>query len=225
MLVLAAAGVAGLRALTNRYDRSVSKEQLLDPTARQDRTRVSGPLNYLVVGSDRRSPAPSANERSDTIMIVHVPAGRDRAYLLSIPRDLYVAIPAAQRSGYPGGHDKINAAFGHGGGGQAGTRLLSATLSQLTGVKFDGAALVDFSGFQQVIDLLGGVRLCVDSPVRSIHTGRQFTPGCRPMSGAEALDYVRQRYGLPDGDYDRQRHQQQLLRAIMDRATQTDLVN
>lgn len=210
--------------LTNRYDNSVVKELLLDPAARRDRGDVSGPLNYLLVGSDQQTASPDADQRSDTIMIVHVPAGLDRAYLISVPRDLLVEIPPAPASGYPGGPDKINSAFQYGGGGQGGTRLLSATLSSLTGIRFDGAALVNFAGFQRAIDLLGGVRMCVDTPVRSIHTKAVFDAGCHQMSGAQALDYARQRYDLPNGDFDRQRHQQQLLRAMMDKATTTDML-
>ncbi|MGQ5260629.1 LCP family protein [Micromonospora sp. ZYX-F-536] len=155
------------------------------------------------------------------MLIVHVPAGRQEAYLVSIPRDLLVAIPPA--NGFGGGQDKINAAYEHGGGGQAGVQLLSATLNRLTGIRFDGAALIDFSGFRKVIDLLGGVQMCVDSEVRSIHTNRVFPTGCQQMNGAQALDYVRQRYNLPGGDYDRQHHQQQLLRAMLDSAGRADL--
>ncbi|MEU8295749.1 LCP family protein [Micromonospora sp. NPDC048909] len=221
MVVLAGLAVVGLQALTDRYDRTVLKEQLLDPDARTERTNLDGPLNYLLIGTDRRPGDTNPEQRADTILIVHVPAGLRQAYLVSIPRDLLVAIPAG--GSYPGGQDKINAAYEHGGGGEAGAQLLSATLARLTGLRFDGAALIDFSGIKQVIDLLGGVRMCVDSEVRSIHTTRVFTPGCRQMNGAEALDYVRQRYDLPGGDYDRQRHQQQLLRALLDRAGETRL--
>ena len=131
--------------------------------------------------------------------------------------------PSRPRNGFGGGQDKINAAYEHGGGGQAGTRLLSATLTRLTGIRFDGAALIDFSGFRKVIDLLGGVQMCVDTEVRSIHTNRVFHIGCQQMNGAQALDYVRQRYDLPGGDYDRQRHQQQLLQAMLDRAGEANL--
>ncbi|MGC1214404.1 MAG: LCP family protein, partial [Micromonospora sp.] len=205
--MLAAIGTVGLRLLTDRYDRQVVKEQLLDPSARRERTAVSGPLNYLLIGSDQRPDNRSPDQRSDTILIVHLPAGLHRAYLISIPRDLLVAIPPAA-NGYGGGTDKINAAYRHGGGGEAGTRLLSATLTRLTGVRFDGAALIDFSGFRKVIDLLGGIRMCLDTEVRSIHTGTLFSQGCQQMDGARALDFVRQRYDLPGGDYDRQRHQQ-----------------
>ncbi|MEH1164988.1 LCP family protein [Micromonospora sp. CPCC 205539] len=207
--------------LSHRYDRAVAKEQLLDPDARTDRTDLDGALNYLLVGSDRRPGDSGPDQRSDTILIVHVPEGRREAYLVSIPRDLLVAIPPA--NGFGGGQDKINAAYEHGGGGLAGTRLLSATLARLTGIRFDGAALIDFSGFRKVIDLLGGVRMCVDTEVRSIHTKRVFPTGCQQMDGAQALDYVRQRYDLPNGDYDRQHHQQQLLRAMLDSAGQADL--
>ncbi|MEV4197387.1 LCP family protein [Micromonospora globbae] len=220
-MLLAGLAVFGLQALTDRYDRTVLKEQLLAPDARNARTDLSGPLNYLLIGTDRRPGDTNPEQRADTILIVHVPAGLRQAYLVSIPRDLLVAIPAT--NGYAGGQDKINAAYEHGGGGESGAQLLSATLARLTGLRFDGAALVDFSGIRQVVDLLGGVRMCVDREVRSIHTNRVFSPGCRQMNGAEALDYVRQRYDLPGGDYDRQRHQQQLLRAMLDRAGETRL--
>ncbi|MFR9774574.1 LCP family protein [Micromonospora sp. MS34] len=221
--MLAALGVAGLHFLTNRYDRTVTRQQLLADPAREGRTDLSHPLNYLLIGSDHRPGASPEDERSDTILIVHVPAGMRQAYLISIPRDLLVAIPAAP--GYGGGQDKINAAYEHGGGGEAGAQLLSATLTRLTGIRFDGAALVDFTGFKQVIDLLGGIRMCVDTEVRSIHTKTLFTPGCQQMDGARTLDYVRQRYDLPGGDYDRQRHQQQMLRAVLDKAGEAHLRN
>lgn len=234
LLVVAGAGVVAVQALTARYEQSVDRELLLHPAARRERVGLSGPLNYLLVGSDRRgSGSPSAHptaetgrdQRSDTIIIAHLPRGLDQAYLVSIPRDLLVSIPAAPATGYPGGPDKINSAFQYGGGGQGGTRLLSATLTQLTGIRFDGAALIDFAGFQRVIDLLGGVRMCVQTPVRSIHTGTVFERGCQEMTGAQALDYARQRYDLPGGDYDRQRHQQQLLSAMLAKASSSRVLS
>jgi LCP family protein required for cell wall assembly len=223
LVLSSAAGLWGLRALTDRYEHAVARQDLLDPTARHPTSAATGPLNYLLVGSDQRTSGPGADARSDTILIAHVPAGQRRAYLISVPRDLQVRIPA--RPGWPGGQDKVNAAFEYGGGGTGGTRLLSATLTALTGIRFDGAALVDFTGFQQVVDLLGGVDMCVDTPVRSIHTGARYDPGCRRMTGPQALDYVRQRYDLPHGDFDRQRHQQQLLQAILRRCTDGDLLS
>lgn len=217
-VLLAVAGVLGVRVLTERYDRAVNRQELLDARARSGYAGgdLHGPLNYLVIGSDRRASNPGAGQRADTIVVAHVPASHDRAYLISIPRDLLLALPAYPATGYAGGQDKINAAFQFGGGG---TQLLSAALTNLTGVRFDGAAIIDFSGFRRVIDLLGGVNLCVDQEVRSIHTGHLFPVGCQRMTGARALDYARQRYDLPDGDWDRQRHHQQLLKAIMSEAT------
>jgi LCP family protein required for cell wall assembly len=223
LVLIALAADLGLRGVTERYDRSVTKEILLDPIARRERGPVGGPLNYLLVGSDQRSAATQSDQRADTILIAHVPAGMNRVYLISVPRDLLVEIPPSPSAGYGGGSDKINSAFHFGGGGQAGARLLSATLTQVTGLRFDGAALIDFSGFSKVIDLLGGVQMCVDTEVRSIHTNTLFSVGCQQMDGAQALDYARQRYDLPAGDFDRQRHQQQLLRAIMEKASASDL--
>jgi len=226
MVLLLLSGITGfgLRALINRYDRSITKDHLLDPAARRHHPTVTGPLNYLLVGSDRRPNSPANEQRADTIMIAHIPASLDRTYLVSIPRDLLVTIPESSATGYEGGSDKINSAFQHGGGGQGGTQLLSATLTRLTGLQFDGAALIDFTGFQRVIDLVGGIRMCVDTPVRSIHTNTQFNPGCQQMDGARALDFARQRYDLPGGDYDRQRHQQQLLKAILDKISTDNLL-
>lgn len=126
----------------------------------------------------------------------------DRAYLISVPRDLRVG------EGGPAG--KINAAYQRGG-----PKLLSRTLTRLTGVKFDGAGIVDFAGFTRLVGLLGGVRICVDEPTRSIHTGTLYRAGCQHLNSSQALDYVRQREDLPGGDFDRQRHQQQLLTALL----------
>ncbi|WP_431883095.1 LCP family protein [Micromonospora gifhornensis] len=218
-MLLAAVAVVGLRVLADRYERTITHEQLLDPSARTDRTDLDGPLNYLLVGSDRRPGDTGPEQRTDTILIVHVPAGLREGYLVSVPRDLLVSIPAA--AGWPGGDDKINTAYEYGGGGQSGAQLLSTTLTRLTGIRFDGAALVDFAGLRSVIDLLDGVEMCVRTEVRSIHTNRVFQPGCQRMDGAQALDYVRQRYDLPGGDYDRQTHQQQLLAAMLKRAGET----
>lgn len=220
-MVVAGAGATSLRGLAERYDRAVSKGRLLDQGARRTPAGTSKPLNYLIIGSDLRAGNPNAGHRADTIMVAHIPPGRDRAYLISVPRDLRVAIPPDPAIGFGGRTDKINAAFEFGHDSNGGTRLLSATLTELLGIQFDGAAIIDFSGFRRVIDVLGGISMCVDTEVRSIHTKYLFTPGCQQMDGARALDYARQRYDLPNGDYDRQRHQQQMLKAIMKRASDT----
>lgn len=222
-MLFAAGTVTAITVLVHRYDAAVPKAVLLDSGARGRQAGtggvlapnpVSGPLNYLLVGSDARDAVPAMGERSDTIIIVHVPVSMDSAYLISIPRDLRVAIPPDPARRFGGGTAKINAAFNYGGGGTGGVRLLSRTLAALTGIRFDGAAVVNFSGFNRVVQLLGGVTLCVDETTRSIHTGMVYRPGCQHLHGSQALDYVRQRETLPGGDFDRQRHQQQFLKAL-----------
>ena len=114
---------------------------------------------------------------------MHVPAGMRQAYLISIPRDLLVAIPPAPTA-TAAARTRSTRRTSTAAAAQAGARLLSATLTRLTGIRFDGAALVDFSGFRKVIDLLGGVQMCVDTEVRSIHTRPLFPVGCQQMDGA-----------------------------------------
>ena len=115
LILVAGLGILALRALASRYEGAVNKASLLDNGARTSQTTVTGPLNYLLIGSDLRSFDPQAGQRSDTIVIVHIPAGLKKAYLISVPRDLLVDIPSDPDTGYQGGKDKINAAFQFGG--------------------------------------------------------------------------------------------------------------
>jgi LCP family protein required for cell wall assembly len=210
------------RVLTARYTGSVHHGDLLAPNARSGAggsqlTSLHGPLNYLLIGSDARVSNPDMGARSDTIIIVHIPATLDRAYLISVPRDLRVDIPADPSRNFYGSQNKINSSFQFGGGGNGGIQLLSMTLTQLTGIHFDGAAVVNFSGFDHVVQQLGGVHMCIDEQVRSIHTGHLFKVGCQDLTAKQTLDYLRQRETLKNGDFDRQRHQQQFLKAIFEK--------
>ncbi|MEV4760753.1 LCP family protein [Micromonospora sp. NPDC049559] len=220
---------------------------------------IEGPLNLLLVGIDVR-PNWDAGARADTIIIVHIPASHDQAYLISIPRDWRVRIPAYPKGNYPGGTTKINAAFEFGYRIQgtelekraSGFKLLADTLKKETGLTFNGAALIDFQGFSAVIKELGGVDMYVDQNAKSIHlaydkNGKivpvsfdedshrvfnipkgghviEYKVGQQHMSAELALDYARIRYGLPKTDYDRQRHQQQLIKAIAKKATSAGVV-
>jgi LCP family protein required for cell wall assembly len=228
LAVLAGLGVATAAVLAKRFEHSVTRASLLAPAARaavpQEHSSVAGPLNILVIGSDLRADDPGEGERSDTIIVAHLPRTMDRLDLVAIPRDLWVDIPPDPSVSFGGATTKINAAFDYGGGGAGGTRLLSATLNEMAGIRFDGAVVVDFSGLQRTVDVLGGVRICVDQRVASIHTGAVFEPGCRMMTGAQALDYLRQRYGLAGGDFDRQQHQQEFLKALLARADQAGVL-
>jgi LCP family protein required for cell wall assembly len=230
LTLLASGTYVAARTLAHRYDQALPKANLLDPSARAQpqaadiaHATINGPLNFLLLGSDARANDPIDGQRSDTIIVLHIPATMDRAYLVSIPRDLRVHIAADPSIGFLGSTEKINGAFNYGGGGMGGYQLISKTLTEMTGLRFDGAAIVDFAAFKSVVDLLGGVDMCIDQETKSIHTGITYHQGCQHLQAAQALDFVRQRKTLPDGDYDRQRHQQQFLRAILEEARQMGL--
>lgn len=219
--------VAGVGAALVRSSSVLQRSELVPPEARADPVggadSVRGPLNFLLIGSDLRLETPDEGQRADTIIVAHVSRSLDRAYLVSIPRDLLVEIPPVEAFDFGGDTTKINAAFDYGGGGPGGTQVLSLTLSQLMGVRFDGAAVVDFEGLRRAVDALGGVEMCVDVRVASIHTPRVFEPGCRVMNGEEVLDFLRQR-AFTDGDFTRQRHQQEFVRSFLERARSTGVV-
>jgi LCP family protein required for cell wall assembly len=172
-------------------------------------------MNILVLGSDSRNPDTTAGTRSDTMMLLHLDADHRHAYVISIPRDTWVYVPASPDGRNGNTMAKINAAYTWGG-----TPLAVQTVEAFTGVRVDHVVLIDFAGFQQVVDTLGGVDMTVDQTITSIFAPhRTFTHGQRHFTGAEALDYVRQRYQFADGDFTRERHQQQFLKALLDKAT------
>ncbi|MFI2709853.1 LCP family protein [Micromonospora sp. NPDC018662] len=200
---------------------------------------LTGPLNLMLVGVDTRVSIPGWEPHADAVLVLHVPAGLGRAYLFSLPRDLVVDIPAFPKARYPGGKTKLTHAMSYGSrvpGDKAhpstaqGYELLRATVARYTGLRIDAGAVVTFGGFDKLVDTLGGVDLYVDQKVASRHrrpdgtmrplagsgyTGPQmvYQKGDRHLTGWQALDYARQRY-TAGGDYTRQRHQQQLIRAL-----------
>ncbi|MEV6925230.1 LCP family protein [Dactylosporangium sp. NPDC051485] len=261
VLLLASGGVlVGGNLLLNHYSDQITHDGGLGEAA--SGATINGPINLLLVGIDERIGNEAMGARSDSIIIAHIPATHDAVYMMSIPRDTRVKIPASPKTKYPGGTDKINAAFQfgyqNGGGRGGGLELLAGTVSQLAGgLKFNGAAIVNFDGFRGLVEALGGVHMCVDEKVTSIHVGRNtktgevgktmpynFTPdgnptslkpdmepkvyevGCRDFLPWEALDYVRQRDKLAnnDGDYGRQRHQQQFIKAMVKKATSAGVI-
>ena len=181
------------------------------PAAAQAASAPTTAVNLLVFGSDSRISAgdPSQWEagaqRTDAIMLVHIPADRSGAYVMSIPRDSWVDVPGH-------GKNKINAAFSYGG-----PALAIQTVENLTGVKIDHMVVTDFTGFARITDLLGGVKITVPQTTHgdTWGIGKNFTAGTYVMDGQTALTYVRQRYVLPGGDFDRVKRQQNWIRAIM----------
>ncbi|MEH1012720.1 LCP family protein [Micromonospora sp. CPCC 206060] len=220
VLVLALLGGAGAwfyaRGLNDDLARTDPFSQI---TGGRPAKQVEGALNILLVGTDSRDPdAPLDKEsqwRADTIIVMHIPSDHKSAYLVSIPRDLYVPIPdGPQAECGSGQRAKINAAFAFGG-----LPLAVRTVECFTDVRLDHVMAIDFAGFKEVTDALGGVDLTVERTITSIHPPRRkFTKGVNHMNGAEALDWIRQRKQFPDGDFARMRHQQEFLRALMDKA-------
>ncbi|WP_117213422.1 LCP family protein [Allorhizocola rhizosphaerae] len=253
LLVLTSGGV--MIAVKVALDRAVSSVTQVEIPSDPENTSVvpegralTGTLNILLVGVDDGQ-AVGGELRKDTpladsIMILHVPPSRDRAYLVSLPRDLWVRIPGhgsgKLNSAYTDGHREAKAGNGRAGG----LDLLMRTISGELGIVFNAAAIVNFTGFTKAVNLLGGVTMYIDERVESVHYGttadgqlcyparfdseyhahkrpgctpRVFERGTRRLTAEEALDYTRQRewLELEDGDYGRQRHQQQFIKALV----------
>jgi LCP family protein required for cell wall assembly len=214
----------------------------------------SHPCNYLLLGSDSRSGLSSQQQgqfgnnqdiggttRADTIMLVHTDPRLQKAIVLSFPRDLWVNVPGH-------GMDKINSAF-EGGIENGGPLLMANTISALTGLRIDHYLYVDLQGFQDVVNKLGGVDMCipaydVNTPgyvttptatggetsvyhnevgrVVDPFTGLDVLPGCQHLDGTQALAYVRSRH-LPCDlipDFSRIGRQQQFMRAVINQMLQ-----
>lgn len=166
-------------------------------------------LNVLLLGSDKRADGSVAGERSDTMMLVNIASDRSSMSVISIPRDSWVDVPGH-------GTNKINAAFSFGG-----TALAVQTVEKLTDVRIDHVAVIDWEGFKQLTDSLGGVEVTVSQDSYDSMNKKKWTKGTHRLDGDEALLYVRQRYGLPGGDFDRVKRQQNFLRALMNQTLDT----
>ncbi|SCL20860.1 transcriptional attenuator, LytR family [Micromonospora rhizosphaerae] len=184
------------------------------PESARPTQAVTGAMNVLLLGSDSRDPDTTANSRTDTIMLLHLDADHKKAEVISIPRDTWVFVPKSTNGRHGDTMAKINSAYAWGG-----TPLMVQTVETFTGVHIDHVALIDFAGFKQVVNALGGVDLKIEKNITSIHPPyRTFKKGTQHLDGAEALDYVRQRHQFTDGDFSRERHQREFLQALLDRA-------
>ena len=184
----------------------------------------AGAENVLLVGSDNRTGADTFaqapkgqqrvdGQRSDTVILAHLAKGNQRATLVSLPRDSWVTIPPytnAKGVLQPAHFDKLNAAFSLGG-----AALLVSTVQGLTGIHVDHYVEIDFAGFQNMVSALGGVDICLSKPAHDVQTGLNLTAGAHHLDGKTALEFVRQRYGLPLGDIDRIKRQQQFLASMV----------
>lgn len=189
-------------------ERPVRPSATVPPTSQVEASHGTAPVNLLVVGSDSRISAGEPAEwsfgaqRTDAIMLVHLPGDRQAAHVVSIPRDSWVPIPGHRDA-------KINAAFSWGG-----PPLLIATVEQLTGVLVDHFVVTDFESFRAMTDALGGVEIVISDDWHDSRLG-PFPAGAHLLSGDEALSFVRTRRGLPGGDFDRVQRHQSWMRAIL----------
>jgi LCP family protein required for cell wall assembly len=214
LVLIAGAGLITSYLWVRKVDDDLRRTDPFSQIAGRPQKLADGTLNILMVGSDSRAEDPAIGERSDTLVIMHIPASHDRAYLTSIPRDTWVHVPLSADGQNGDTMAKINAAYAWGG-----LPLTVQTVEEFTGVRMDHVVVIDFSGFVEVVDALGGVDMNVEQTITSIHPpNRVFHAGPNTFNGDEALDYVRQRYQFADGDFARMRHQQQFLKAVMDKA-------
>jgi LCP family protein required for cell wall assembly len=201
---------------------------VLDPTSqltdRPDKVAVEGPkepLNVLVMGSDSRDcdgcnidNLTGGGQRSDTTILFHVSADRKRAYGISIPRDLIIDRPDCRGedgSSIPGAeHVMWNEAFGLGG-----PTCTMQQFEHLTGIRLDHFVVVDFEGFQGMVDAIGGVEVCIPEPIVDPAHGINIEAGTRKIRGKEALNYVRERYVVGNGsDTGRMKRQQAFIASM-----------
>jgi LCP family protein required for cell wall assembly len=216
-------GGGGVWYLTDRYSGNIDRvgdvftelDEGTRPAASsptETDTATSEPVTFLFVGSDTRdevAPGDLPNARSDAIMIARFSADRHHVQVISVPRDSWVDIPGR-------GKNKINAAYAYGG-----PPLLVQTVEQLTGVRIDHYAAIDFAGLIQVTDDLGGVDVVV--PQTTSNGPYTFTAGTNHLDGDQARWYVGQRNDLPGGDFDRVRRQQNYLRALFTKLFSQDV--
>jgi LCP family protein required for cell wall assembly len=200
--------------------------------------KVSKALNYLLVGSDTRegltkaqikqlkvgSTAVAAGGRSDTMLLLHISKSRDRAYLISLPRDSLVTIPEHVSSrdnktvvGPASG--KLNWAFAYGG-----APLLIRTIEGATNLKIDHYIEISFAGFAGMVDALGGVEVCTKVDIDDPKSHLVLPAGIHTLDGIEALKYVRTRDFDGRGDIGRMQRQQQFLSSLLRKATSSGVL-
>ncbi|MFI1092911.1 LCP family protein [Streptomyces sp. NPDC020917] len=182
----------------------------------------NGAMDILVLGSDSRSGANrvyghSSGARSDTAMIVHLAAGHRSASVVSIPRDTLVHRPActtAKGGGVPAADDVMfNSAYEVGGPACA-----VKTVEQMTGLRMDHYVEVDFSGFKNLVNALGGVPVTTRQSINDPQSHLDLPAGNHTLNGDQALGLVRTRHGVGDGsDLGRIQLQQAFMRALLDR--------
>ncbi|WIM98448.1 LCP family protein [Actinoplanes oblitus] len=184
LLVVGGGGAVGVRFAVAAATAEVGQDELLGgakPIEEKKNANVDGAKNVLLVGIDQRPDQINGEPlRSDSIILLHINKDHSSGYLISLPRDTYVDIPAYDNGAqsFAGGKLKINAAFAFGTRGlkgkealKHGFELLTMTVKELTGITPDAGAIIDFQGFRDVVKVLGRVCMYVDTTTTSIHRG------------------------------------------------------
>ena len=193
--------------------------------------KKSTAMNYLLVGSDTReglskaelkalrvgSVATAAGKRSDTMLLVHISKARDKAVMISIPRDTFALIPEhTSKTGklIPAVYSKINSSFNWGG-----APLLIQTIEEMTELKIDHYIEINFAGFARIVDSIGGVEVCTKKNINDPKSHLILEAGVHTLNGIESLKYVRTREFDGLGDLGRMQRQQAFMSAVLRKAT------
>jgi LCP family protein required for cell wall assembly len=230
VLVVAGWGLYEYRKLSGNI-RRIDVLAPNDPSIREA-ARQRNAENFLLIGSDTRAGANGkyessagqvSGQRSDTTILAHLSPNRDKAILVSIPRDSWVDIPACRKqdgsTSLPG-KGMFNSAFETGG-----PKCTVLTVQKLTGISVNHYVQVDFTGFKTMVDALGGVTICSRQDVRDKESGLRLRQGNQVLRGEQALAYVRARKHIGDwSDLGRIQRQQRFLGAMIRKATSTRLL-
>jgi LCP family protein required for cell wall assembly len=224
VVVLASAGI-GHTVMTG-LDSGITR---IDPFKdMKNRPHAGHGMNVLLVGTDGRDRIGKAERRryrlggapchcTDTIMLVHISEDRERASVVSLPRDSYAVVPAS--GGRPAHPVKLNAAYAEGG-----PNLTVRTVENMTHLKIDHYLEVDFTSFMRTVDVLGGVRICTTQPLKDAYTGLDLPAGPHTLMGGQSLQYVRARHVDGASDLGRMQRQQHFLAALIGRATSSGVL-
>jgi len=159
--------------------------------------------NILLLGIDEREDTNNFKGLTDTIIVYHISSWGKKDSLISIPRDIRVQL---QEYGW----NKINAAYKYGG-----VEMIKEEIYKLTDIKIDNVMVVNFRGFKEIIDILGGVKIIVKDPLHDPLSGTDFDPGTYTMNGEQALAFVRDRSSTAGSDFDRVDRQKYFLSEVM----------
>jgi LCP family protein required for cell wall assembly len=237
VLGLSLTGV-GIQVASSQLEGNITAVDI-SPTIGRDHTPIQvvdeegnyQAVNVLLMGSDSREGQTSkkygdpdlyTGERSDTTILLHLSADRSFATAVSIPRDTWVMLPECNVDGETVGafEAKFNTAFEIGGPG-----CTVKLVEQMTGLTIDNFAVIDFEGFKNVVNALGGVEVCLTEPASDPASDLELPAGTSVVSGEQALSFVRARKTLSDGsDLSRIKRQQAFLSSMIREASSTGLL-